>query len=73
LFKTSALRFAQRVSAPSGCATMLLAHRLELDVENRGNPLIGWLGAALNAVARYIPEYPPPIPITQKKPKGTWQ
>jgi hypothetical protein len=73
LFKKSALRFARRISTPSGCATMFLAERFELDVENCGNRLIGWIGAALNVVARYIPEYPPQIPITQKKQKGAWQ
>ena len=73
LFKRSALRFAERNSAPTGCATMLLAERLELDLENRGNRLIGLIGGVLNMVARYIPEYPPPIPITRKKRKGGWQ
>ena len=73
LFKTSALRFAKRNSAPRGCATMFLAERLELDVENRGNRLMGWIGAALKAVARHIPEYPPSIPIMQRKQKGAWQ
>jgi hypothetical protein len=73
LFKKSALRFAQRISAPRGCATMFLAEGFELDVENRGYRLIGWIGAALNVVARYIPEYPPPLPVTQKKRKGEWQ
>jgi hypothetical protein len=52
---------------------MFLAEHLELDLANRGNRLIGWIGAVLNAVARYIPEYPPPIPMLQKKQKGEWQ
>ena len=52
---------------------MFLAERLELDVENRGNRLMGWIGAALKAVARHIPEYPPSIPIMQRKQKGAWQ
>jgi hypothetical protein len=43
LFKGSALAFARRVSHPLGCATILLSERLELDVENQGNPLIGFL------------------------------
>jgi hypothetical protein len=43
LFKNSALRFAKENSGASGCATMFLAERLELDVENRGNQLIGWI------------------------------
>jgi hypothetical protein len=73
LFKRSALRFAERSSGPRGCATMFLAEHFELDVENRGDQLIGWIGAVLNVVARYIPEYPPPIPMLQKKQKGEWQ
>ena len=52
---------------------MFLAEHFELDVENRGNQLIGWIGAVLNVVAGYIPEYPPPIPMLQKKRKGEWQ
>jgi hypothetical protein len=35
LFKKSALRFAKKNSGRSGCATMFLAERLELDVELR--------------------------------------
>jgi hypothetical protein len=73
LFKRSAVGFAEMNSAPRGCATMLLAERLELDLENRGNRLIGWIGATLKVVARYIPEYPPPIPIPPKRRKGKWQ
>jgi hypothetical protein len=52
---------------------MFFAEHLELDLENRGNQLIGWIGAVLNFLARYIPEYPPPIPTLQKKQKGQWQ
>ena len=66
LFKKSALRFAARASAPIGYATMLLTERFELDVENRGNPLAGWLDHALRATAELIPAYPPPIPIGRK-------
>jgi hypothetical protein len=66
LFKRSALRFAERNSAPIGCATMFLADRFELDVENRGNPLAAWLDAALRSVAGLIPAYPPPISIRRK-------
>jgi hypothetical protein len=73
LFKRSALRFAERKSAPRGCATMVLAERLELDLENNGNSLIGWIGAGLHVVACHIPEYPPPIPITRRSNQGEWQ
>jgi hypothetical protein len=73
LFKRSAVRFAERSSESRGCATMFLAEHLELDLENRGNQLIGWIGAVLNFLARYIPAYPPLIPMLQKKQKGEWQ
>ena len=73
LFNRSAVRFAEKSSGPRGCATMFRAEHFELDVENRGNQLIGWIGAVLNVVARYIPEYPPPILLLQKKRKGEWQ
>ena len=66
LLKRSALRFAARASAPIGCATMVLAERFELDVENRGDPLAAWLDKALRYVAELIPAYPPPIPIERR-------
>jgi hypothetical protein len=66
LFKHSALRFATKRGAPAGCATMLLRERFELDVENRGNPLVAWLDAAVRRVAKLIPEYPPPMPIRRR-------
>lgn len=43
LFENSALAFARRNSWPSGCATIFPSARFELDVENQGNPLIGYL------------------------------
>ena len=52
---------------------MLLTERFELDVENHGNRLIGWIGAALNVLARYVPDCPPPIPIMEKRRKAEWQ
>jgi hypothetical protein len=44
LFENSALSFARRSSQPRGCATIYPSHRFELDLENRGNPLAGYLG-----------------------------
>jgi hypothetical protein len=73
LFKRSALRFAHENSVPMGGATMFLAKSFELDVENRGNPSVAWLDAALSAVNRFIPAYPPAIPIGRKNNKGVWQ
>jgi hypothetical protein len=70
LLKRSALRFAEKNSGLSGCATMLLADRLDLDVENHGNPLVAWLAAALRRVAGLLPNHPPPIPIRRRTFKG---
>jgi len=73
LLKRSALQFAKKNSVPGGCATMFLAERFELDVENQGNPLVTWLDALRRAWRRLIPDYPPPMPIGQKKFKGEWR
>jgi hypothetical protein len=46
LFQGSALAFAKRKSRPAGCATIFPSERFELDIKNRGNPLVvqlGWL------------------------------
>jgi hypothetical protein len=43
LLKSSALVFAKRMSRPKGCATIFLYERFELDLENQGNPLVGYL------------------------------
>jgi len=66
LFQRSALRFARKNGAPAGCATMLLAQRLELDVENRGPVLTAWLEKFLRRLARLIPDHPPPIAIRRR-------
>jgi len=73
VFKRSAMGFAKKNGAPVGCATMFLAERLELDVENRGSLLTAWLDAALRIAAGLIPDHPPPITIGRKKFKGEWQ
>jgi hypothetical protein len=57
LFKKSALHFAARASAPIGYGTMLLHQRLELDVGNRGNPVVAWLDRTLGRVAELIPAF----------------
>jgi hypothetical protein len=72
VLRRSALRFAQRASAPHGCATMFLAKSFELDTRNTGNPVVGWLDAALRLVSRFIPDDPPPIPIAEKYRKRDW-
>jgi hypothetical protein len=47
LLKSSALAFAKRMSRPkgstTGCATIFLYERFELDLENQGNPLLPYL------------------------------
>lgn len=73
LLERSALRFARKSSVPVGCATMFLAERFELDVENQGNPVVTWLNAVQRAWRRLIPDYPPPIPIGRKKLRGGWR
>ena len=55
LRKQSALKFAKRIGQPGGCATMFLSERFELDIENKGNPLIACLGAAKRVLTRLAP------------------
>jgi hypothetical protein len=52
LFENSALSFARKNSEPKGCATIFPAERFELDIENRGNPLVGWFGSLLRLASR---------------------
>jgi hypothetical protein len=70
--RSDLIPFAQKASAPHGCATMFLEKTFELDAWNRGNPLVGRLNAALGYLRRFIPEYPPPIPIAEKYRKRNW-
>ena len=72
LLRRSAVRFAREASTPHGCATMFLVNTFELDTWNCGNPLVGWLDAALGLLCRFIPDYPPPIPIAEKYRKRNW-
>jgi hypothetical protein len=73
LLKQSALRFAQKHSAPVGCATMFLTESIELDTENSGNPLVKWIDAVLSKLNQIVPAYLPAVPIYQKSRKGNWQ
>jgi hypothetical protein len=50
LRKQSAVKFANR--SAGGCATMFLPERFELDIENKGNPLVARLGAAKRVLTR---------------------
>ena len=55
LRKQSALQFAKKISQPTGCATMFLSERFELDIENKGNSLIAHFGAAKRILTRLTP------------------
>ncbi|MDA9510422.1 hypothetical protein XI09_38395 [Bradyrhizobium sp. CCBAU 11386] len=52
LFKSLAVDFANRQSAPARCALVFPAETFELDIENRGNPLIVLAGGARQLLAR---------------------
>jgi hypothetical protein len=52
LFKSSAVDFANRQSAPQRCALVFPTETFELDVENRGNVLIVLAQAARRLLAR---------------------
>ena len=52
LFKSSAIDFANRQSAPARCALVLPTETFELDIENHGNPLIVLAEQARRLVAR---------------------
>ena len=44
LLENSAVSFARRNSRPAGCATIFPSERIELDLDNNGNPLVAQLG-----------------------------
>ncbi len=52
LLENSALSFAKRNSRPAGCATIFPSERFELDLENRGNPLVTQLGPLMRLAMR---------------------
>ena len=54
LFKSSAMDFANRQSAPARCALVFPTEAFELDVENRGNILIVLAQGAKRLVARVL-------------------
>jgi hypothetical protein len=55
LRKQSALKFADENTPPVGCAKMLLSERFELDIENKGNPIVARLGAVKRVLTRLVP------------------
>lgn len=52
LLENSAVSFAKRHSRPTGCATIYPSGRFELDLENRGNPLILTLASSMHFAVR---------------------
>jgi hypothetical protein len=52
LLESSALAFAKRNSGALGCATISSPERLELDLENNGNPLVEQLGRLIRLTER---------------------
>jgi hypothetical protein len=52
LFESSALAFAKHSSRPAACATIYPSERFELDLENRGNPLVAALASLLRLTTR---------------------
>ncbi len=53
LLENSALSFARRNSRPAGCATIFPSERIELDLENKGNPLAAQLGSLIHFAMRF--------------------
>src|SRR5260370_14624531 len=52
LLESSAVSFARRNSRPAGCATIFSPERFELDLENKGNPLVEPVGSLMRLVRR---------------------
>ncbi len=52
LLENSALSFARRHSRPAGCATIFPSERFELDLENKGNPLVAQLALLIRFARR---------------------
>lgn len=54
LFKSAAIGFAYRQSAPARCALVFPTRTFELDVENQGNPLVALAARWLDRVRRRL-------------------
>jgi hypothetical protein len=52
LLEHSALSFARRNSRTGGCATIYPSERFELDLANRGNPLVEHIGSLMRLARR---------------------
>jgi hypothetical protein len=53
LLENSAVSFARKNSGPGGCATIFPSGRIELDLDNRGNPLVAQLGWLKHLAKRF--------------------
>jgi len=53
LLESSALSFARRNSWPAGCAIIFPSERFELDLENKGNPLVTHIGPLIHLAMRH--------------------
>nr|WP_166476017.1 hypothetical protein [Bradyrhizobium symbiodeficiens]QIP02364.1 hypothetical protein HAU86_22435 [Bradyrhizobium symbiodeficiens] len=54
LFKSSAVEFAHRRSAPARCALVFPAETFELDIENQGSPLVALAARWLDGMKRHL-------------------
>jgi hypothetical protein len=54
LFKSSAVHFAHVQSAPAKCALIFPSETFELDIENRGNPLITQVARWTDRARRHL-------------------
>jgi len=54
LLEGSALAFARRHCWPQGCATIFPSERFELDVRNKGNPLVPYLRPFVRLAAHIL-------------------
>ena len=52
LLENSAVSFARRNSGAAGCATIFPSEGFELDLENKGNPLVAQLGSLIRLLTR---------------------
>jgi hypothetical protein len=55
--KQSALRFAKRAAASTGCAAVFPQARFELDIENAGSRLIARAGSARLFLSRHMRQF----------------
>jgi hypothetical protein len=54
LFRSSAVHFANAQSLPSRCALIFPSETFELDIDNRGNPLIAQLARWVDHAKRHL-------------------